>query len=495
MVRKTFQIRHLKEPALVFGGNNIFEDPKIGLAAFGPYYSPDIERPTPSEIRLGIVGTGKTIDLAKQFLERLRNPIPHQESGKLQYPTFPGFSSQSPFRCEFVISNEWEQKITRDEIAAVRDARGTPKRIIKAARLYATKIRVLLDQEPKPDVILCATPNEFDPDQLRQINPELSLAELEEYEAEQSVLLEPLPEVFPELEYAHRLNFRAVLKAEAMKLGVPTQIIREATLRNAPGTQDPSLVAWNLCIAVYYKGGGTPWRLSTLTPDTCYIGIAFYRERRRNSERMRTAMAHIFAGQAESLVLRGDPVTIDTERNRTPHLGRDAFAKLLQQSLALYREHTRHFPRRVVVHKTSEFNEAEILGSQDVLNQVGEYDLVAFGKRYLRFFRIGEHPPLRGTMISLPGGGALLYTVGYVPLFKLYMGHRIPKPLDIIQHIGDSTMETICREILALTKMDWNNTDFSQTHPITVGFPRKVGQVLAVTPRDEQIQTSYRYYM
>jgi len=40
--------------------------------------------------------------------------------------------------------------------------------------------------------------------------------------------------------------------------------------------QDEATRAWNFSVALYYKGGGFPWRLADAQHGTCYIGISFH---------------------------------------------------------------------------------------------------------------------------------------------------------------------------------------------------------------------------
>ena len=44
-------------------------------------------------------------------------------------------------------------------------------------------------------------------------------------------------------------------------------------------------------------------------------------------------------------------------------------------------------------------------------------------------------------------------------------GKRIPRPLEVIEHHGDSPAVTVCQEILALTKLNWNSCAFGAAFP------------------------------
>lgn len=88
-----------------------------------------------------------------------------------------------------------------------------------------------------------------------------------------------------------------------------------------------------------------------------------------------------------------------------------------------------------------------------------------------------------------------LYTDGYIPFLRTYPGVRVPQPLDIMQHIGDSPWNTVLREVIGLTKMNWNTADFACSKPITIAFSRKVGEILAELPVDVDPEHNYRFYM
>jgi len=49
---------------------------------------------------------------------------------------------------------------------------------------------------------------------------------------------------------------------------------------------------------------------------------------------------------------------------------------------------------------------------------------------------------------------------------------------------------------LALTKMNWNNTQFDRKYPITIACAKKVGEVMKyLTTADPEPQISYGFYM
>lgn len=68
----TFVAWHSPEPKLLFADGMRCEDPKTGLAAFGPAALDSTPRST---IRVGVIGTGDTIQLLRNWAETARSGI------------------------------------------------------------------------------------------------------------------------------------------------------------------------------------------------------------------------------------------------------------------------------------------------------------------------------------------------------------------------------------------------------------------------------------
>ena len=71
----------------------------------------------------------------------------------------------------------------------------------------------------------------------------------------------------------------------------------------------------------------------------------------------------------------------------------------------------------------------------------------------------------------------------------------IPAPLEIRIVNSVSSTKTICREVLGLTKMNWNNTEFDNSMPITIQAARRVGRILKYIGTNERASPLYSSYM
>lgn len=509
----SFQADFIDEPFLWFGKRREEKDPRLGLKYFGPFQYETEPGPTPSQVKVGIVGNADTLSSTSRIIEALGKPITSSESNKWLYPDFPGFSTNTSIGCDLVTSETWNIGLRERQIEEAVDIDDVNQRIAKAVNLFRDAIQEISIEEDLPAVVICAVPARIEQKcgisiwtrgakRLKFAESERIAAELEK--AGQSLLDEwgfTLKRKESETPPDTDLDFHNALKGKVMRFGIPIQILLESTihkfLRDREGKatefQDPATFAWNFSTALYYKASGKPWRLAKLRNDTCYVGISFFHNLLNPDLDVQTSMAQFFASSGEGIVLRGADVIVD-KRTREPHLSALQAERLMSELLVKYRDKVGHDPARVVVHKTSNFSTDEVRGLDRAIGSKAR-DYVTIARRSnFRFLRSGEYPVLRGTVVYLASNKCLLFTSGYAPRIRTYPGSRIPEPL-LITRIGDSQLKEVCQEIMGLTKLNWNTTSFVTSLPITVEFARRVGGVMSELSKDVQVQEHYRFYM
>lgn len=294
-----------------------------------------------------------------------------------------------------------------------------------------------------------------------------------------------------------------------MRLGVPIQMVRPSTYtgvrnrkkskRKTPSSvplQDEATRAWNIHTALYYKAGGVPWRLLRSAADltACFVGVSFYRS--IQGDRLLTSVAQVFNERGEGVIVKGAQAQLDKD-NRQPHLSEDDSRLLLKNAIEVYRREHRTIPARLVVHKTSKMTDDEVRGLRAAADehQIDVVDLVGVRRSLTRLFRDGTYPPLRGTFLTLQESTGLLYLRGSVNFFETYPGLYVPRPLEFSVARGETTLETLACEMLSLSKLNWNNTQFDGGEPITVRAARRVGDILKCVPEGGAVQPSFRFYI
>ena len=303
------------------------------------------------------------------------------------------------------------------------------------------------------------------------------------------------------------LDFHDALKARAMRLGKPRQLVLPSTYDDSKRLkqvrrdalrkpQDEATRAWNMYAALYYKAGGVPWRLirESAQLTVCYVGVSFFET--LDASALYSSTAQVFNERGEGIILRGGAATISKD-DRQPHLDQDGAKQLLTAALKTYRGEHRTQPARVMLCKTSSFSDEEFAGFREALDDLNieTADLMNIGETHTRLFRIGEYPPLRGTMLLKDDSRAALYTRGSIDFYETYPGMYIPRPLGITFAATTRPPRALAEELLALTKLNWNNTQFDNSNPIIVTAARKVGRILRYVPTTETPPTRYSYYM
>jgi hypothetical protein len=505
----SIQAQLLEEPDLLFGRMGRNPNPKFGLAEYGPF---DVleENSGLREIQVGIIGTGQTIEDCKAWLRRCEREIEAVDGKARQYPRFPGFNENAPFHCRLKLHQSSEQRLVASEVGSITDVQGDEDRFDKALDMLEKRISLMLEFS-SPDVIVFALPDEIADtcwslggERLRRRRRGLTRAErvlLRIIERDRQVGQGQLfPEAF-ELEEDFRpiyRDFRRALKARIMRWRCPIQIGLPSTWRDSRHVQDAATRAWNFFVALYYKAGGRPWNLADIEDGTCFVGVSFYQVATEKMNYVYTSLAQVFDRRGDGIVVRGTKFDWDPSNwGRSPHLPRLAAENILRKAVQKYREISLTDPKRVVLHKSSRYWREELDGFRDAVKGISQYDLVAMYQRGTRFFREGAYPPLRGTLCQVGNYASYLYTSGYTPNLGTYPGPYVPEPIEIVEQFGDSSTQQLSREILSLTKLNWNSATFACGFPMTLFFAREVGKILSEVPEAdaENIQSSYRFYV
>jgi len=504
-------IELFKEPLLEFAKDFLCDDPKKGIATTGFYSTSNNTHR--SEIHYSVIGTKKQISIYNEMIQSFSEPIESGAVFKLKSssnqddeidflefteqtdiiveginkklnPDFPGFNAESCFKCQFSHNPDNDFAIKERDINAIMssDLKRTEKSI-SIVDLYKEAYLEILENTLTviPDIVVM-------------------------------VISEEIFEDLASVQVGNSwLNFRRSLKAEILTLkNVPVQLIQETTITGKKKSiQDKSMIAWNYCVAQYYKTANcTPWTIKDIDADTCYLGISFHKVNEFEDNSLRSSIAQAFNKDGKGLVFTGKQFEWNKSKTKvvTPHLKRDYAKELIIKVLTQYKRLNKHTPKRVVIHKTSDFWDSYdhqdydevggiIEGISEILGEEADYDLVTIKPTSMRLLRTGKYPVLRGTFLKLNDDRAVLYTSGYIPYFNTYPGAFIPSPL-LIENIGETPIKDICKEIFALTKMNFNNADYYDSEPITLKFSKKVGEIMQYLPENiDNPPNKYYFYM
>jgi hypothetical protein len=533
----------LQEPLLEFGDEFLSSDPKTGITRSGFFsISNNLHR---SEIHYAIIGTNAHIEGTKEWItefekfiqakaEHIEEDQPHDtvqiidgevieyaeddkepegeisqnqlgsifgnlepissdseeekptfEINKRMNPDFPGFTADSVFKCKFLNDESNNKPIKELSINAILESDFTKlDKAMRVADLYIAAYKQLIeDSISKPNICIIMIPSE--------VFKKLS-----------------------SIKYSNGryFNLRRYLKSQLIAIpnAIPVQILLEDTIKGTKKSlQDISMQAWNFITANYYKNGGIPWTITLKDKTTCFIGISFHRVQDSEKNLMRSSIAQAFNYEGKGVIFIGKQFEWDSQVTNTPapHLTHGYAEELIQNVLAEYKKYNKTSPARVVIHKTTDFWDASInaeyaeaegfrYGINKALGEEVEIDLVTIKSSKIKLLRgKGRYPVLRGTLMKLSEKYGLLYTTGYIPYFESFPGVHIPHGLEVSIYSGDSTIKKVCDEIMALTKLNFNNCSYYDSLPITIRFAQRVGEIIQYMKEGASPPNKYYYYM
>lgn len=285
------------------------------------------------------------------------------------------------------------------------------------------------------------------------------------------------------------------LKAATAARRIPIQLVREDKALAYP---DRASVMWRIGLALYVKAGGIPWKLADTNPEAAYIGIS-YAVRPVESDRPRfvTCCSQVFDADGAGLeFVAYDAHEVEVQRDN-PFLSRAEMFRVMTRSLDLYRRrHAGRTPRKVIVHKTTEFKPDEVEGCMEALHLCESVDLVQVvedvGWRGARIDKPKDrelkgtpagYPVARGSLVSLSGRECLLWMHGDVKGISdrggYFKGSRsTPHPIRLVRHAGHGPWDETAQSALALSKMNWNNDALYDPLPVTMSYAQVLARVV-----------------
>lgn len=283
------------------------------------------------------------------------------------------------------------------------------------------------------------------------------------------------------------------LKATTAARRLPVQLVREDKALSYP---DRASVMWRIGLALYAKAGGVPWKLAETDPETAYIGISYaIRPTESSRPRFVTCCSQVFDAEGAGLeFVAYDAHEVEVQRDN-PFLSRAEMFRVMTRSMDLYRRrHAGRSPRRVMVHKTTEFKPEEIDGCMEALHLCEAVDLVQvvekvgwrgaqiLGARNAKKGEPTAFPVARGTLLGIAPAEALLWTHGSVlgigPRQYFQGARSTPRPLRLVRHAGHGPWDESAFAILALSKMDWNNDALYDPLPVTLEYAKILARVV-----------------
>ncbi len=510
-----FKVVHIEEPELLFGHGQTCDHPKDGLFLYGPHSAPK----SGTEITVGAIGTADGLKYLRRWaiaaggLVEVPPPSKTEKEHRLHLSNFPGI--EEAFAITFNPGDFVERRIELKRLDEATRALNQHEAVRKAVDLYVAEVEDYdRNEERTVDVWLFVLP-ELVFERCKPLARRSGLDLVEgEFPKKQTARLElPLladvidqsaEEIFDDVPDFHRQ-----VKARLLRYGHTSQLLRETTLAreeflNRAGfpirnLQEPASVAWNLATGIYYKTqADPPWRLANVRPGVCYLGLV-YKLIPNHPEEHACCAAQMFLNEGDGVVFRGANGPWRTAPYEY-HLQPPEAESLVERVVSTFMDKHGEPPRELFIHGRTTFGDAEwdafARAVPEETQLVGVRIKSTFGENKL--FRDGDYPVLRGTAVILDEQNAYLWTSGFAPRLDTYIGPETPNPLfiTVLRSSGEMPkIEMVLRDIMGLTKINYNACNYNDGLPVTIRFANKVGEVLTMGSAKDAERQPLKFYI
>ena len=503
-----------EEPQIEFGHGQSTADPRDGLTLFGPL------KTKRREVRVGVIGRAEGVARYHAWAETIRHPIvPSPEVQDVRRVMYPGF--EAVFGAVWDPSPTVEIVIPDDDLMVIYlDDR--QQRVYKAVNAYADRIirSIREDDGGDVDVWYVVVPEDLH----KNCRPQSMVGGAQKIKAavriprnavvstltQEDLFSDRAEERDAAKAELHDPDFRRQLKARLLTHRAVTQLVREDTLapRKAPRADRKSdeehtlfeaNAAWRLTTAAFYKAGGVPWKAADIRPGVCYVGLTYKRldDLRYRDDRTACCAAQMFLDSGDGVVFKGAVGPWYGKKAGDYHLTREAAANVMHMATEAYREIRGEYPRELFIHGRTQLWREEWEGfSEGAPDETTVVGVRIRDEPHFRIYRDDPFPVMRGLAYLVDESTAYVWTKGYVPRLQTYPGLEVPKPLMVQIVRGKAEIETVVADVLMLTKLNYNTTDFADGDPVTLKFADRVGAILtAGPPGDNPPLLHFRHYI
>ncbi len=516
-----FELEYYPEPKLVFGHDQKTEDPRDGLILFGPH-----EPLWPFKVKAGVIGTADGINAYKEFVNRINKPIfstktiyGQTKDDGVGRPNFPGF--EAVFNVKWAGEPEILKSLDHAVIERLLKEKNKKKRTQALVDLYLNNIlRAINEEDTQINIWFIVIPRSlYFRCKTGSAGTDLSLGTksfLQSHTQGQISLQFPGQEDY--VEEIQKLadsssDFHHLLKARLIqeKISVPVQIILESTLnfkdkyRNVPFEENmKSHLAWTQSTTLYYKLGSLPWKLSDIRDGVCYIGLVFKKTNQIFGSATVCSAAQMFLKDGDGSIFRGNIGLWQGKNEKEYHLDEPSSYDLLNMALEDYFDKWKKYPEELFIHGRARFSDEEWDGFQRSLKEKGAstnlVGIVIKDSGALKLFREVTGEPsnygvMRGMALKVNDKEAYLITRGFIPRLNTGLSLEVPNPLHIQITRGVSDIDIVLKDVLALTKLNYNACIYGDGLPVTLRFSNMIGSILTATENWKTDQRKFMYYI
>lgn len=304
------------------------------------------------------------------------------------------------------------------------------------------------------------------------------------------------------------------IKLYCAKEGIKVQFIEDKSI----DFDNKARIRWWLSLGLYAKSSGNVWNVTNIDDGTAFIGIGYAVLPNDFKDKFVVGCSQVFDSKGRGIKVLLQPVNKYIWRKRNPYMSTEDARRLLYNlKQAYYDAEPISKLKRIVIHKTTPFNNAEIDGFIQAAEGIESLELLQIqrntcwrgiqGKRWIKngkeYMDIDSYPVYRGTVIQIDDYKFLIWTHGSLKHPHITRDNRryyqnsrgIPSPLLVKRFYGNATIQTVASEIIALTKMNWNSGSLYKTLPVTLDFSNTLSRIAKQEENISEQMYDFRFFI
>ena len=207
--------------------------------------------------------------------------------------------------------------------------------------------------------------------------------------------------------------------------------------------------------------------------------------------------AQMFLDNGDGTVFKGEIGPWYNPTTSEYHLKPKEAKALLSQALESYKSQMGKYPAEVFIHAKTKFNIEEWQAFMEIKPEETNLVGVSIGMaKPLKLYKAeGEFPILRGNAYVVNERSAYLWTIGYVPKIQTALSMEVPSAIFVEINKGKSDITQVLKDIMALTKLNYNACIFADGIPVTLRFADKIGEILTASTDINTPPLAFKYYI
>jgi len=498
-------LKYINEPLLTFGKGQKAIEPRDGLMLFGPFDQMKVK----GVKNIGVIGPQELRVKMINYLKKIHTPILNSDRN-IARPNFPGL--EAVFGITINFDNIVELNVDDSKIQTYKNYKDSHQRVHNWVNLYVNPLIKYSEEQELPvdvwfiiipeEIYKFGRPNSKIPKSDENIN--IGLKKQDRNTTQLDMFFQEENDVLREA-YEFEVNFHNQLKAKILSAKIVTQIVRESKIAYEDIFDEKQVEqerkfdtakAWNISNTLYYKLGGLPWKLAEVREGVCYLGLVYKKTEADSKNKNACCAAQMFLDSGDGMVFRGNVGPWWNPKTGEFHLSKEDAFEIVSQSLDAYYARFDSYPTEIFIHAKTFFDDAEWGGFEEaVANKSKIIGIRIREENNFKLYRQFQYCVPRGTLLQYDSDKAYLWTKGFIPRFKTQMGLETPNPINVAITRGNANIDVVCKDILSLSKLNYNACIYADGTPVTLKFADSIGEILTAGKDVKTTVLPFKHYI